>query len=168
MFSLQPRGGPGVGVGVGIYRAQDQDCTNPSAAKAAPAPVRPWPLIRCHRAVPSILPPTRRAESSPVSAFNKLKPFARCIHWYLLPQGRPHGVSLSALQVNRGFCVRQGKQSCPNGDPVGSRYASPARANGGHSLELLSTRMGDRAERRRAAKLGLPGKVMKEGMLAAP
>lgn len=129
-----------------------------TAEKAAPASVSLRPLIRCNSSVPSFLSPARRAELACVFAFNKLKPLGRCIHCSLLPQGRPHRVSLSALRVNRGFCVRQGKQSCPNGDPVGYGYASPARASSGHSLELPSALKGDSVARGKEAKLGFLGK----------
>lgn len=74
------------------------------------------------------------------------------------PTGLPHRVSLSDLPVNRGFCVQQGKQSCPNRDSVGSLHTSPARANSGHKLELLSTPKGDSDELSRA-----PWEAVKEG-----
>lgn len=139
VVSLQPGGGQGKDL-----RSPGSGLPKPvqTAAEAAAAPVHLRPLIRRHRAVPSILPRPRRAALSGVFAVHKRQPFARCIHRSLLPQGQPHGASLSALQVNRGFCVRQGTQSRPTGDPAGSRYASPARASGGHSLRLLSTPTG--------------------------
>lgn len=90
-------------------------------------------LIRWNR---SALPPLRapRAESACAAAFNKLE-HSGAVFTGAAPTGQPHGVSLSALRVNRRFCVQQGKQSCPNGDPVGSRYAFPARANGRHGCQ---------------------------------
>lgn len=134
-----------------------------TAEKAAPASVRLRPLIPCNSSAPSFLSAARRAGPACVLAFNKLKPSGPCIHCCLLPQGQPHGVSLSALQVNRGFCVQPGKQSCPNGDPVGRGHASPVRASGGHSLELPSVGTEGRfSGAGEGGEVGLPGKVRKE------
>lgn len=134
-----------------------------TAEKAAPASVRLRLLIPCNSSAPSFLSAARRAGPACVLAFNKLKPPGPCIHCCLLSQGQPHGVSLSALRVNRGFCVQPGKQSCPNGDPVGHGHASPVRASGGHSLELPSVGTEGRfSGTGEGGEAGLPGKVRKE------